>query len=448
MRIALINPPPARNLGQIGEETPYPSLSLGYLSAVLTTNNVENLLVDAVFERWDLDEVVKHVSSFQPDIIGLTSMTHEIKQAVFTAKLLKGSYFPNALYIIGGSHATIAPIRTLKQFHVFDVAVIGEGEETIVGLIGSLELKSVKGIAYRLGNKIRVNESREFIQELDSLPYPNFDDVTRHIDIYPLFSSRGCPYQCIFCNRILGNRLRVRSPENVVDEMEYAIKKYNPEEIRFLDDQFIIPLERALKICDLITERNINVNWNCLSRVDGVSRAVLRKMKKAGCVKIDFGVESGNQDILKIIKKRIKVKDALDAVKWAKEAGMETGSFFIIGHPYETLDTIDDTISLATRLNTDTVSFGIMVPYPGTGIYDMALKGEGNYKLLSEDWDDFDKQIGGALELTNLSRKDLEKAQLKAYVTFYLRNFRFVDFLKVLFTNRKLVGAIVKKVVS
>jgi len=202
-----------------------------------------------------------------------------------------------------------------------------------------------------------------------------------------------------------------------------------------------------MEICDLMISDGLNkrIKWTALSRVTGVDQALFDKMKEAGCIKVDFGVESGNPDVLKRIKKEITVTDAEKTIRMAKKAGLKTGSYFILGHPYETTQTMRDTIKLATKLNTNTVSFGIMVPYPGTEVYEMASKGEGNYKLISEKWDDFDKQIGNALELEGLPRKELEKWQIKAYTTFYLHNYRLLDIVRMAISQRKLVWKIITK---
>jgi len=163
---------------------------------------------------------------------------------------------------------------------------------------------------------------------------------------------------------------------------------------------------------------------------------------------VDFGVESGNQGILKKIRKGITVSDARSAVRAAKEAGLKTGSYFILGHPGETIPTIQDTINLAVDLNTTIVSFGIMVPYPGTEIHAMAKRGECGYRLLSENWEDYDKQIGNALEIEGLSRAELEKWQRRAYLAVYLRNHRFAELAALLISQRRLALGMLRKCIN
>jgi len=454
IKVALINPPPPAII-QTWDKPTYPSLALGYLTGFLKAKGVDVLTIDAAFDGLSLNEMKDYLLEFQPHVLGFTAMTHRITHVAWVANELK-KLFPESLVIIGGPHPTVIPSRTLQEFPIFDIAVIGEGELTLLDLVKSIQaygpsqrLASIKGIAWRCKDEIKINEPRESILNLDSLPFPDYDHIKRRIEIYPMFSSRGCPFQCVFCCRIHGNRLRVRSPKNVINEIEYAINKFNPRVLDFADDTFTLPKRRAMEICDLMISEGLNkrIKWTALSRVTGVDQALFNKMKEAGCIKVDFGVESGNPDVLKRIKKEITVTDAEKTIRMAKKTGLKTGSYFIIGHPYETTQTVRDTIKLATKLNTNTVSFGIMVPYPGTEVYEMAIKGEGNYKLISEKWGDFDKQIGNALELEGLPRKELEKWQVKAYVTFYLYNYRLLDIVQMAISQRKLLRKIITKMI-
>lgn len=459
VRVAVINPP-SPSIVQTWDRPSYPCLAIGYLSGILKSSGIDTLAIDAPFDGLSLTDLKNNLFHFKPDIMCFTSMTHRIVNVAQVALDLK-KVFRKSQIIIGGPHATVVPENILREFPIFDVAVVGEGELTLLELIQSFKdfsvlkfsllpkerLASITGIVWRDGDKIKVNSSRKPIENLDSLPFPDYGHINRKIDIYPIFSSRGCPHQCIFCNRIHGTKLRLRSPDNVVAEIEHALEKHNPEIIDFADDTFTLPKERTIKICEIIVKKGIHkqLRWTALSRVTGINQLLFKKMKEAGCVKVDFGVESGNQKILKIIKKGITLSDAMNAVKMAKIARLKTGSYFILGHPYETVQTIHDTINFAIKLNTNTVAFGIMVPYPGTEVHEMVMNGQGNYKLISNDWNDFDKQFGNALELKDLSRKELEKYQIKAYLLFYINNFRIIDVLKIIISQRRLIWRILNK---
>ncbi len=453
MQIALINPPP-KQVVQEHEKPNYPSISIGYLYSYLKSKQVNVLAIDAPFEGWGQKEIDEILRKFDPDVIGFSAMTIRIKQAAKSAFHLK-KLFPNAIILIGGAHVTVTPAETLRDFPIFDIGIVGEGEITLYELLTNLSghdlsfhnLKKIRGIVFRLGSQIIQNEPRDFIQNLDSLPFPAYDYIVRKFKYYPIYTSRGCPFQCIFCCRILGNQIRIRSPENVIEELDLAVKKYRTKFVQICDEVFTLPLTRAKEICDLLVLKGLNkkIKWIALSRVTGVDQDLFYKMKNAGCMKVEFGVESGNEMMLKRIKKGIRIFDVKKTINMAKNARLNTTSYFILGHPYETKHSIEETINLATNLNTTEVAIGIMVPYPGTEIYRMALKSEGNYIPLSKDWEDFDKQIGNALELRNLSRRQLELYQMKGYVQFYLFNMRLVDMLRMIISQRKLILQMVRK---
>jgi anaerobic magnesium-protoporphyrin IX monomethyl ester cyclase len=460
VRVALLSLAPSAVV-QEHDRPRYPCLGLASLSAVLKANGVEVLVIDAKYDGIDQNAVIDSIVRFRPQIVGFTAMTHEIVHVASVAAKLKAA-LPMTLMVIGGAHATVATVRILQEFSPFDVAVVGEGEQTMLEIaqevkmtitksdqtdVQSDRLRLIDGIAWRSGSNVITNKDRQLITELDSLPFPDYDHIKRKIETYPIYSSRGCPNNCIFCCRILGNKIRVRSPNNVIDEMKHAINKYRPKLIDFADETFTFPKERTHLICDLIIQERLNkdIEWIAQSRVTLVDQELFSKMKKAGCVNVDFGVESGDPETLKRIKKGITPLDASNAISAAKKAGLKTGSYFIIGHPFETPETIRETIRFATKLNTDTVSFGIMVPYPGTEIYEMATRGEGGYHIISENWEDYDKQFGNALELDGLSREHLEKWQRKAYLTFYFKNLRLLGIIRLVVSQRKLLWRMLTK---
>jgi radical SAM superfamily enzyme YgiQ (UPF0313 family) len=261
VKLAIINPFDDRSYYRPA----YPSVGLGYLSSFLCSHGFEALAVDAKFDGLDLEAVKEDLLAFQPDIVGFSAMTHEICNAASWAAEIKG-LFPEALILIGGVHATVAAERTLAEFPVFDIAVIGEGEHTLLEIarcvgeatpLDSLILKGIKGIAWREDTRrkdgeISINPPRELIADLDSLPNPGYDHIRREIKSYPVLTSRGCPSQCIFCCRILGDRIRARSPRNVVDEIALVQSQRHPDLIEICDDTFTLPRSRAIEICKLL----------------------------------------------------------------------------------------------------------------------------------------------------------------------------------------------------
>jgi anaerobic magnesium-protoporphyrin IX monomethyl ester cyclase len=451
IKVVLINPPPKKRIEK-HDKPDYPHLGLAYIATFLRSKNVDCNIIDGKFELIDFDEVKARLQLLKPDIVGITAMTHEIHRASEMAQVVKG-ILPKAMVVVGGPHASALPVETLAEFTAFDLAVFGEGELTMLELVKFVSsgnqknlLPKIKGVTYRDGHKIQKNEPREVVENLDDLPFPDWGLLPKSVH-YPIVTGRGCPFRCIFCMRALGNRVRKRSAKNVVDELKFCIEKYEPKYIHFLDETISINKQYLLEVLDLMTEAGLDkkIKWDAQTRVDLVDYDLLRRMKVAGCVWLGFGIESGNSEILKDSGKNITLNQAKEAVNMARKAGINTDGYFILGHPFETQKTAMDTINFACRLGSTRVTFGIMVPYPGTEIYKMALRGDGGYKIISHDWQDFGKNIGNSLELETLSRRQLEKLQMLGYLKFYIRNLRIVAGLQYFIHQRKLGWTILKK---
>ncbi|MGD2279307.1 MAG: radical SAM protein, partial [Candidatus Omnitrophota bacterium] len=271
----------------------------------------------------------------------------------------------------------------------------------------------------------------KWIEDLDNLPFPGWKHFKNAKD-YMIITSRGCPYDCVFCMQASGKKVRKRSSGKVIEEIENVLKERKPERFLFYDETFTLDKRKVHELCDLLIKKGLNkkIKWSVTTRVDAVDRDILGKMKQAGCDHIEFGVESGNEEMLKRIKKGITKQQAEKAVSLAKEMGFHTEGAFILGHPHENMKTALETIDFAAKLNPDIVQLGIMVPYPGTEVREMALRREGGYKMLSTDWSEYNKQLGNALELDELSRPDLEKLQLAGYLRLFIYNRRYLDLFK------------------
>jgi anaerobic magnesium-protoporphyrin IX monomethyl ester cyclase len=426
-----------------------PMLSLGYLAAVLERSAVETVIIDAHFERLGLAETVSRASKSSAGIFGITAMTHEIRRVHEVAKAIK-EVVRGARVVVGGPHPTALPVRTMAEFPAFDYIVMAEGESTLVELIRALEhgseLDNVKGLVFRRNGEIVVNERRAWIDTLDSLPFPAWH-LYPPAKAYPLLSARGCPFKCAFCMRVLGTKVRYRSAENVVDEMEYVANRFGARKFTIEDETFTVNFHRTQELADTIIRSGLHkrVKWNVTTRVDLADLDMFRRLKDAGCDLVGFGIESGSDLALQRVSKGVTTDQAEKAVLLARKAGLMTNAYYIFGHPHETRGDVLRTIDFATRLNTNKVVFGIMVPYPGTEIYQMAITGQGGYKIISSDWSDFDKHLGNALELENLDRKSLELLQMRAYLIFYIRNLRIVDLVKYAFEKRTAVLYQIKK---
>jgi radical SAM superfamily enzyme YgiQ (UPF0313 family) len=408
-------------------------------------------VVDAKLERLDAADTVSRVCSLEPSLVGATSMTHDVVSAGEIAEGVKARA-PSVLTAVGGVHATALPHRILSDFPSFDFAVLGEGEETLVELVRALSsgspLDAIHGLAWRNGESTRENEPRARKDDLDALPLPAWD-LFPDAREYHVITARGCPYQCVFCTAPYGHKIRERSPENVLAEMYAVAERYQPRHYRINDESFAFKKERGERIVAGIKEHEeLRAIPKAASlRANSVYPELMEGMRDAGFVYVDFGVESGDPEILTRIKKRVTMDELRHAVAVTKRAGIKVGGNYIIGHPGETPATIRKTIRFAVELNCDFNAFGIMTPYPGTEIYQMAERGEWGYRLRSTDWRDFNKQLGGALEITGLPRYQLELYQLLGYVSVYLANLRFLSFARFVWDFRRSALAFLKNFV-
>jgi anaerobic magnesium-protoporphyrin IX monomethyl ester cyclase len=441
MRIALINPPPPQRTER-WDRADYPHIGLGYVAAALQAAGRCVSVVDGKLERVTRDGVIERMRVLKPQIVGLTAMTHEIGITADLARMLREA-LPAAHIVVGGVHPTALPGETLRDCAVFDTAVSGEGERSLVELCAALEgrddLGGITGLAWRRGDEIVVNPPRAWMsgEELDTLPFPAWALFPR-ARAYPVLTTRGCPFKCVFCARPYGRQVRARAVENVLAEFRWLREDFAPGYIKIYDETFGVDRRRADALLEGLSafRATQKLRWSAHARISTTDEALLDKMAHAGCDYVGFGIESGNAELRKLAAKDVDLDKALLLVRAARRLGVRTEGFYIIGMPNETRATAWETIRAAARLRTDFISLGIMVPYPGTGIWDMARRGEGGYRLLSSNWRDFNKQIGNALELEALSRSDMERLQLIGYTYFFLRNLRLIDFARFCWTNR------------
>jgi radical SAM superfamily enzyme YgiQ (UPF0313 family) len=407
---------------------------LAYIAAVLESENHKVDIIDAKASNYSLKDITARYAETGSAVVGITAMTHEIHLAGEIAGRIKAQN-PETTVVIGGPHSTALPERTLREFPSFDIAVIGEGEKSMLEVVRGIEsgdlngdFDKIKGISYRTNGAIVTNESRPFMSpdELNDLPFPAWHLFPEQA--LPMLAGRGCPFRCKFCMRVLGNKVRMRSPENVLSEIEYLYARFGKTGSWFRDETFGLSRKWTGEYLDLLEGFNrnhgIKWSWKANSRVNIADPDIYGRMRAAGCSGLDFGIESGNPDVLNEIRKDITKENAENAIRTAKKAGLKTNAFFIIGHPDETFSTAMDTIRFAAKLNTDAIAVGIMVPYPGTDIWLMAKEGKGGYKLLTEDWRFYDKYFGNTIRLERLSEKQLKMLQSLCYIWFYSRNLK------------------------
>ncbi|MFA5146878.1 MAG: radical SAM protein [Candidatus Omnitrophota bacterium] len=449
-RIVLINPPPEKLVEEY-DAPPYGHIGLAYLGAALRGRGFNCSILDAKLGRMSRGEVAGKVSDINPAIVGITSHTHEIKTAASLAQDIKRRV-PGVKIVIGGIHASCLPLDTLRDFDCYDFLIKGEGEDALIGLSDAVmnnregAISAIPGLTYRRGHDVVSVPQGGWITDLDRLPFPAWD-LFPEIGIFPVMSSRGCPYKCIFCARMLGDSVRTRSPGNVISELKFLTEKFGAKKIYFYDETFGFYRKWLTEFLDLMISSGLGrrLTWGITTRAQLIDTEILKSLKEAGCRKVDFGVESGDERILKIIRKGETKEDFLRAASLVKKAGIESHAYFILGHPHETRESAMNTIDFAARLNTDHISLGIMVPYPGTEVARLAQNGEGGYKKMSFNWADYNKQLANALELESISRAELTRLQLLGYLKFYVLNLKIAPFLAALFKYRKLILAIMAK---
>jgi len=396
--ITLVNPPQTSGAPESG----FIPLGIGYLAAVLENDGYAVDIIDYQVQKHTKRELESELTQLQPDIIGITSTTLTYKSATEIVKTAKETC-PDSLTILGGPHVTVLDEQTLREQPEVDIIVRGEGEQTLLELADLAskanlkELEEVAGITFRKNGQIVQTPDRPFIQNIDELPYPAF----KHFDIskyrifgktyLPVITSRGCPFHCTFClaSRMCGRRFRARSPKNVVDELEFLRDTYGADAISFYDDTFTFDRKRAREICKEMKNRKFDLQWDCRTRVDRITKEDLAILRDANCRLIHFGVESGSQKMLNAMKKGTTVEQNERAIKWAKEVGISVAISVIIGYPGETTDMLQQTLDFIYKTQPDYVYMCVAIPYPGTELYDR-LKDLG--WEMSPVWDHYDEQ--------------------------------------------------------
>ena len=404
-----------------------PSLGLGYVAAYCRNKGINVRIIDLRLSQGSMREALDYVKRTRP-IVGITAFTNEITSAGRVAEIIKEDY-PETFTVVGGPHSSLIPVETLKEFPGFDAAILGEGEQTLVELIEHLDsgkrvFDGIKGLAYRRGKDVILNAKRKPLDDLNALPFPAWDlfELEHYTGPFMISSSRGCPYPCYFCTPSYLGQTRVRDPVKVVDELEHNVKQFGAKSFQFADATLSLLEEKAFALCDEIINRNLHrsIRWDCETRADKLSFDILRKTKEAGCRWIALGVETGSERILRdVIRKGETKEDIRNAVKLIKKAGLKVRCFFILGHYTETHDTIKESIDFALALNPDALSFGLMVPNPGSKLRALAEKEEGGLKILHSRWEDYDQFNYSCLESDSLPLDELKRWQSKAYLTFY-----------------------------
>jgi len=410
-------------------------LGLAYLAGYVRQKGHDVRILDASFLKLDEAGLLSALRQEKADIVGITAMTHEIPRARKIAACVK-AISPATPTIIGGPHATACPGRTLSEIPDIDFAVAGEGERPFELLLekldgGSREFGAIRGLAFRRGSEVVFNGPQESFLDLSSSPQPAVDLYygrgwfkEHPKSEYRIFASRGCPFSCAYCMRVLGSKVRWRNTDAVLDEWTKAVQYYGAKVVFFHDEIFLYDNPHTHAILDGILPIGIHRDavFNGMTHVKLVNEEILRKAKAANCRKICIGIESGNNEVLKRVHRNYTIEEANAAVQMIKRHDIRPFTFFILGHPGETHRTVRDTIAAAVRLNPFEIGMGIMVPYPGTEIYELAKAGKGGYALAEADWDAYDRYAGRALIFQQFSYRQLVAYQVIGYLLFFIVN--------------------------
>lgn len=430
MKVLFVNPPQTASkykfMGVIA-----PPLGIAYMAGVLQENNIDVEILDASAEDMDFKDVEKELLKRKPDLVALTALTPTIGRALETAQVVKET-LPDSIVVMGGYHPTFNFIETLEDENV-DIVIRGEGEYIMLNLVQALEnqssLHDVKGIVFEDKNskEIVVNPEAPLIQDLDELPFPALNllpmkkyrllDMDTHMTT--MITTRGCPMQCSFCSSAAmnGKKIRERSVENIVDEIEYLKTNYDIDTIAFMDDTFTLKKRKVMAICDEILKRNIEIMWGCTSRVDTLDEKLLKKMKESGCITIFIGVESADQQQLDNMCKNTTIAKIENAFKIAHKLKIRTIASVALGMPGDTKEIMNKTVKFVHKLKPNYAIYSLATPYPGTRFYKEAFE---KNLIKIKDWSKY-TLITPILETIDCSLNDMRKIQAKAFMKFYLR---------------------------
>ena len=424
-------------------------ISLAYTTSILREDGHEVILRDAVAENWGFERMKREIEDFRPELVIINSsvptcMNTDIK----TARIVK-EINDTCVTAIVGVPPTLPIIRDkLIADDALDICIRNEFEFTTRNLARNLKnYRKIKGITFKKSGKVINNPSASFI-DLNKLPFAAFEDLPLHAYTLPftkeevcmIEQSRGCPYNCAFCVASLyyGKKVRYRNAKKVVDEMEHAHKKFGIKQFFFWADTFTLARKNVMEICDEIIKRKLKVNWLANSRVDCIDRKLLKKMKKAGCWLIGFGIESCVQEILDNVNKKITIKQIENAIKLCRIFGIKSTAHIIFGLPGETRSTIKETVDRLIRIDPDYANFYIAIPYPGTKIYEEYEKA--GY-IKSYDWSKYEI-CKAVIDLPNLSGKEIKRMRMGAILRFYFRPKFFIRFIKDHRDLRTLVNSV------
>jgi radical SAM superfamily enzyme YgiQ (UPF0313 family) len=406
-----------------------PPLFQMYAASVARNRGHEIAIWDAPAERLDYDPLIEQIKAFDPGLVVVNtsspSFDHDVTLVRHLARRVE------APRVLVGSHAAALPQEVMAQHPEVDLIATGEYDETISDIAERLDnVRSVPGVVYRKDGEVKTSLPRPLLKDLNTLPFPAYDKIkiglyresmfpARKLPMATMWTSRGCNYHCSFClfpQVFFQDRLRIRSLENILEEIAWLKEEFGVKFFYFEDDNFTASWKRVEQLCQGLIDRKLDITWGCLSRTDGITLERLKLMKASGLYIVKFGIESGVQEFLDHIEKYSKIDEIVNAFDLTKKVDIVTHGTVMIGNPGETWDTIRETRRFVRRLAPDSVQFAIASPFPGTRFY-VEAKEKG--WLDFEKWEDLDGVTGGALNYPGLSKYDIKKAAKDSYLDYY-----------------------------
>ena len=424
----------------------YPPLGLLYLATILKQANYNVKVLDCVPMKIDYEQLQKEIEDFEPYAVGITTFTTSMVDVLLTANIVKKNN-PKTITILGGHHVTLYPTESVKYKNV-DYILQGEAEYTLLELLNSIKnniniesLKQIDGIGFLSENKPFINKKRAFLKNVEELPFPDRNFLP--LDIYTsivgkkqnvatVMSSRGCPFKCTYC--FSPSKLyRTRSTKNIINEIKELVNLgYN--EIFFFDDLFAMKAQKVIDFAKALQQENIKIDWSFRARINTITQELVDEVKKAGIHRIQFGIESGNDEILKRIRKGTTTKRIRKAVKMCKKAKITTIGNFMLGMPGETEKEIMQTLKFSRKIGLNYAQYSILVPFPFTAVY---LEGLQTGIFTEDFWKKFSQNpIENVVDFKvqywteNVSEEFLFKTIKKAFKRFYFRPITVFNKLK------------------
>ena len=412
-----------------------PPISMGYIAALLKREGFDDLkIIDARIRKSSLSDMLNDIDEYDPDLVFIQSTTPTIYEDIkLSEECVRRK--PSIHVAFLGSHVSVRPEDVLSYNVPF--AIRNEPEYTACELVKALmtkgDLSEIDGLSYYRGGRIINNKNREFIEDLDSLPFPDRNLIENAEYVIPVTgrpftlikTSRGCPSNCIFCttHSVYGKKWRTRSTENIITEIVNVKKLYGISDFFFSADTFNLDKKWTFDLCNKIIERKLQISWMANSRVDTITEELASVMKRAGCWLLAFGIESGSQKMLNAMKKGIRIEQAISAIKIVRKAGIRNTAYFVIGLPGETTETINETYDFVKKYSPDYPQFLAATPYPGTEFFNIVERE--NY-LKTKDWSKYSQGVTSIINYPELRDYEIRRAVQDAHRKFYLTPIRII----------------------